>query len=80
MISRKSLAIRRRKGLRQLQRWMHRLEDASPRDVGRAGTTPVPRSCFLCGNRRTKFKGDERLTVQERKAQEAASAEIPPSG
>lgn len=71
MIDRKSLEIRKRKGLRQLKRWQFGEESITPARIGQAGTTPVPCSCFLCGNRRTKFKGKGRLTVQELKALEA---------
>ncbi len=66
MINRTTLQIRYRKGLRQCHRW-HRHE-ISRRDIGRAGTTRVPCSCFMCGNPRRKFKGDDALTIQERKA------------
>lgn len=65
MISRNALLIRYRKGLRQCRRWHYR--EISPRDIGRAGTTRVPCSCFMCGNPRRKFKGDDALTMQERK-------------
>lgn len=71
MIDRKSLDIRKRKGLRQVNRWQISEEWATPRFIGRAGTTPVPCSCILCGNWRTKLKGEHRLTIQERKALEA---------
>lgn len=68
MISRKGLAIRRRKGRRQLRRWGIDAESVSPRFLGRAGVTPVPCSCFMCGNPRRKAKGKEAITIQERKA------------
>ena len=66
MIERKALEIRYRKGLLQCRRW-HRHE-ISRRDIGRAGITRVPCSCFMCGNPRRNFKGDDALTIQERKA------------
>ncbi len=68
MINRRALAIRRRKGLRQCRRWSIGADFLTPRFIGRAGTTPVPCSCFMCGNPRRKAKGKERLTMQERKA------------
>lgn len=68
MIDRRALAIRRRKGIRQCRRWQIELDSVSPGFVGRAGTSPVPCSCFMCGNPRRKAKGKERLTMQERKA------------
>lgn len=71
MIDRKSLEIRTRKGLRQLKLWQYDKESITPNDIGCAGTTPVPCSCFMCGNWRTKLKGEHCLTVQERKALEA---------
>ena len=36
--------------------------------------TPKPCSCWMCGNRRRHHKGDERNTVQERRADVAAHA------
>ena len=73
MIDRSALAIRRRKGIRQLKRWSCR--EITPRYIGRAGTTPVPCSCWMCGNPRHKMKGKkERLTIQEQR--ELLSVEI----
>jgi hypothetical protein len=68
MINRRALAIRRRKGIRQCHRWNIGAQFLTPRFIGRAGVTPVPCSCFMCGNPRRKVKGKERLTMQERKA------------
>lgn len=68
MIDRKALAIRRRKGLRQCKRWGISQDWLTPVFIGRAGTTPVPCSCPMCGNPRRTAKGKERLTMQERKA------------
>lgn len=68
MINRKALEIRYRKGLRQCRRWGYNMVNLSQRAIGRAGTTRVPCSCFMCGNPRRKFKGKDALTIQERKA------------
>ena len=68
MIDRRALAIRRRKGLRQCRRWNIGVDSLTSRFIGRAGVTPVPCSCFMCGNPRRKAKGKERLTMQEQKA------------
>lgn len=68
MINRKALTIRRRKGLRQCKRWGIGQEWLTPVFIGRAGTTPVPCSCYMCGNPRRIGKGKQRLTIQERKA------------
>jgi hypothetical protein len=68
MIDRKALEIRHRKGVRQLQRWMYRPESITADNIGFAGTTPVPCSCFMCGNYRRTQKGKKRLTLQERRA------------
>lgn len=65
MISRNALQIRYHKGLKQCQRWHYR--EISRGDIGRAGTTRVPCSCFMCGNPRHNFKGKDALTMQERK-------------
>lgn len=65
MIDRYALEIRRKKGKRQLKRWRHTKID--PRSIGIAGTTPVPCSCWMCGNPRRKMKGQERLNVQEKR-------------
>lgn len=71
MLDRKALEIRYRKGLRQCkERWHFDKASLTPRVVGRAGTTPVPCSCFLCGNPRHKQKGVGALTIQERKARQ----------
>ncbi len=67
MIDRKALAIRRRKGLRQCKRWQISADWLTPVFIGRAGITPVPCSCFMCGNPRRTGKGKERLTIQERR-------------
>jgi len=61
------LPFARRKGLRQCRRWSISGQFLTPRFIGRAGVTPVPCSCFMCGNPRRKAKGKERLTMQERK-------------
>ena len=69
MINRKALEIRHRKGLRQCkERWQYDEQWITPGVIGRAGTTPVPCSCLLCGNPRHTLKGDHKLTMQERKA------------
>jgi hypothetical protein len=43
------------------------------RFVGLAATTPHPCSGPCCGNPRRWFGGDERITMQERRAKEAAA-------
>lgn len=69
MINRQAIRIRRRKGLVQCRdRWNYHAEWITPRAIGRAGTTPVPCSCSQCGNQRRNSKGENRLTLQERKA------------
>ena len=68
MINRRSLEIRRRKGLRQCRRWSYRATDLTPRNIGRAGATITPCSCFMCGNPRRHYKGKAALTIQERRA------------
>lgn len=74
MIDRRAIEIRRRKGLEQCRRWRRHAGDPiralqlTAREIGRAGTTQVPCSCFMCGNPRRHFKGRETLTIQERKA------------
>ncbi|MDR1777734.1 MAG: hypothetical protein LBR31_07915 [Desulfovibrio sp.] len=65
MISRISLEIRRRKGLRQCRRWRYEERWITPRAIGKYGTTPVPCSCFMCGNPRRNFSGENKLTMQE---------------
>jgi hypothetical protein len=72
MINRKALEIRHRKGLRQCKRWQ--LEDRwlTPRAIGRAGITPVPCSCFMCGNPRRNFGGVTALTLRERRTGQPA--------
>jgi hypothetical protein len=52
--------------LRQCRRWHYR--EISRRDIGRAGAARAPCSCFMCGNLRRNFKGEDALTIQERKA------------
>lgn len=68
MIDREALAIRHRKGLRQCKRWRIGPDWLTPVFIGRAGTTPVPCSCSMCGNPRHTGKGKDRLTLQERRA------------
>lgn len=68
MIGRQALAMRRRKGVRQCKRWGIGTDWLTPVFIGRAGTTPVPCSCHMCGNPRRTGKGKWRLTMQERKA------------
>lgn len=71
MINRKALEIRRRKGLRQCKDiWCYAARWITPRSIGIAGTTPVPCSCFMCGNPRRKHKGVHALTMQERKVRQ----------
>ena len=74
MIDRRSLETRKRKGLQQMRRWGLEISSENkkcPGYIGRAGTTPVPCSCYMCGNPRRKFKGKNSLTLQELKALEA---------
>lgn len=66
MINRNALQIRYRNGLRQCHHWHY--HEISRRAIGRAGTTRVPCSCFMCGNPRRNFNGKDALTMQERKA------------
>jgi hypothetical protein len=69
MINRRSLEIRHRKGLRQCRDiWRYRPTWLTPKAIGRAGTTPVPCSCAMCGNPRRNLKGKDRLTMKERRA------------
>lgn len=74
MLNRNSLRKRYRKGSRQCHRWNRVVEpfyeqrEPSKRDIGRAGTTRVPCSCFMCGNPRRIYKGKDALTVLERRA------------
>jgi len=70
MISRKALEIRHRKGLRQCKRWQFADKWITPAAIGKAGTTPVPCSCPMCGNPRRKHKGHHTLTMQERRARQ----------
>lgn len=70
MIRRNALEIRKKKGLRQCKRWSYKKQWITPRVIGRAGTTPVPCSCSMCGNPRRHYKGWERLTLQERREQQ----------
>lgn len=63
MIDRVALEIRKRKGIRQCKRWWYK--NPTEKAIGKAGTTPVPCSCFLCGNPRKHWKA---LTLQEIKA------------
>jgi hypothetical protein len=72
MINRKALDIRRRKGLRQCkERWQYEKEWLTPRRIGRAGVTPVPCSCLMCGNHRRTLKGADKLTMQERRVRQS---------
>ncbi|MDR3640773.1 MAG: hypothetical protein P4L39_05575 [Humidesulfovibrio sp.] len=68
MISRESVEKRRRKGRRMCKLWQYPEEYFTPRNIGRAGRTPVLCSCLMCGNLRRTQKGKERLTMQERRA------------
>lgn len=80
MISRERLKHRNRIGKRMVKRFyvwgcdgMGMEEEANaPSQVGLLGNTKAPCSCWMCGNPRKKFKkGKERLTLQERRHQEA---------
>ncbi|MDR1111931.1 MAG: hypothetical protein LBP92_14855 [Deltaproteobacteria bacterium] len=74
MIDRRAIEICHRKGLGQCRRWRRHAGDPirtlqlTAREIGRAGATRVPCSCFMRGNPRRHFKGLEKLTIQERKA------------
>ena len=68
MINRRALAMRRRKGVRQCKHWRIGSDSLTTVFLGRAGTTPIPCSCYMCGNLRRMGKGKEHLTIQERKA------------
>jgi hypothetical protein len=46
------------------------IDATDPRAIGKAATTPVRCSCECCGNPRHHRRGAERLTMQERRAQE----------
>lgn len=53
---------------------IHPWIDAADRAaIGKAAKTPVMCSCEACGNPRRHRKGAERLTMQERRAQEATA-------
>ena len=68
MVNRENVRIRRNKGKR-LCKSIFRYSDHKPtaRNVGMLGTTPALCSCHMCGNPRKFAKGDERLTMQERR-------------
>jgi hypothetical protein len=73
MIDRKALEIRHRKGLRQCkERWQYEDKWLTPRAIGKAGVTPVPCSCPMCGNPRRNYRGKHALTIQELKARQAS--------
>lgn len=84
MISRERLKHRNRIGKRMIKRFyvwgwdgMDMEEEANtPSLVGYLGNTKVSCSCWMCGNPRRKFKGKERLTLQERRHQEAWQEEV----
>ena len=68
MVNRENIRIRRNKGKRLCKivfRWSGYQWTA--RNVGMLGTTPALCSCSMCGNPRKYAKGDERLTMQERR-------------
>jgi len=68
MISRDRLENKQRKGIkREKMRRIHECDPLDTRRVGIAGTTGTPCSCWMCGNPRKYGKGEERLTMQERR-------------
>ena len=69
MIRRSSIWKRRNKGTKLCRIFEIPFDS---RLVGKFGTTGKRCSCCFCGNPRRHFKGEERLTVQERKSIMAA--------
>ena len=80
-MNRRGLRMRHRIGLRNLRvAWAR--DSFGPDEIGRAGADRKPCSCSMCGNpRRSKLnKGALRLTMQERRADEALAPEGELSG
>lgn len=66
MISRESLARRKKLGERQVKRWDYPEECRTPQVIGKAGTTRKPCSCWMCCSPRRVY-GNARIakTMQE---------------
>lgn len=74
MVNRKDIRIRRAKGKRLCKVFFRYADHPwTARNVGMLGTTPSMCSCRMCGNPRRYAKGEERLTMQERKDRDSIS-------